>query len=96
MIKPRFQFSLQGLLLAVVLLSGPMLLLGPRSNDDDPIISLIGPVQVRRDGPIEVQRGTVRISQGNKQTAIRANRIVVKQDGTAEVYGHGTMVQTNR
>ncbi len=95
MIKPRFQFSLKGLLLAVVLLSGPMLLLTPRSNDDDRIIAMFGPVQVGRDGSIEVQRGAVRISQGNKQTEIRANRIVVQKDGTAKVYGHGTMVQTN-
>jgi hypothetical protein len=96
MIKPRFQFSLKGLLLAVVLLAGPMLLLRPRSNDDARIIAMFGQVQVARDGSIEVQGGAVRISQSNKETEIRANRIVVQKDGTAEVYDTGTMVQTTR
>jgi hypothetical protein len=96
MIKRRFQFSLKGLLLAVVLLAGLMLLLRPHANDDARIIAMFGPVQVRRDGSIEVQGGSVRMSQGNKQTEIQANRIVVQSDGTAEVYGPGTMVQTTR
>jgi hypothetical protein len=96
MIKPRFQFSLKGLLLAVVLLAGPMLFLRPRANDDARIIAMFGPVQVGRDGSIEVKGGSVRISQGNKQTEIRANRIVVQKDGTTWVNGHGTMVQTTR
>ena len=96
MIKPRFQFRLEGLLLAVVLLAGPMLLLRLRAIDDAPIIHMFGPVQIGRDGSIAVQGGSVRISQGNTQTEIRANRIVVQKGGTVEVYGHGTMVQTTR
>ena len=96
MIKPRFRFSLKGLLFAVALLAGPMLLLRPGVDDNARMIAMFGPVQVRRDGSIEVQRGLVRITQGDKQTEIRANRIVVQKDGTAEVYGHGTMVQTTR
>jgi hypothetical protein len=96
MIKPRFQCSLKGLLLAVVLLAGPMLLLRPRSHDDARIIAMFGPVKVGRDGSIEVQGGAVRISQGSNVTEIRAKRIVVQQNGTADVYGHGTMVQMTR
>ena len=95
MIKPRFQFKVKGMLLAVALLSGPMLFLRPSTKGDAPIIEVFGPVQVRPDGSIEVQGG-VRISQGTKQTEIRANRIFVKKDGAAEVDGHCTLVQTTR
>jgi hypothetical protein len=96
MIKSRFQFKIKGLLLAVALLAGPMLFLRPLANGDAPIIDVFGPVQLGQDGSIEVQGGSVRISQGNKRTEIRANRIVVQKDGTAEVDGHGTIVQTTR
>ena len=96
MIKPRFQFKVKGLLLAVALLAGPLLFLRPLANGDAPSIDVFGVVHVGQDGSIEVQGGSVRISRDNKRTEIRANRIVVQKDGTAEVNGPGTLVQTTR
>jgi hypothetical protein len=96
MTKRRFQFKIKALLLAVALLAGPMVFLRPLPTGDAPIIDAFGPVHVGQDGSIEVQGGSVRISQGNNRTEIRANKIVVQKDGTAEVYGPGTLVQTTR
>ena len=96
MFKTRFQFKIKGLLIAVALLAVSMSFLRPCPKGDAPIIDLLGPVQIRQDGSIEVHGGAVRVRRGNEQTEIRGNRIVVRKDGTAEVYGHGTMVQTTR
>ena len=95
MFKPRFQFKLKGLLILVALLAGPMMFLRPRATNDSPVIDLFGPVQIGQDGEIEVQGGAIRIRQGDTRTEIRANRIVVRTDGTAVVEGNGTIVQTD-
>jgi len=96
MSKPRFQFKIKGLLLTIALLAGLMWFLRPIATSDSPVIDFFGPVQIGQDGTIEVQGGSIRISQGNKQTEIRANRIVVRKDGTALVDGNGSIVQTAR
>jgi hypothetical protein len=94
--KPRFQFKLKCLLIVVALLAGPMMFLRPPATSDSPVVDLFGPVHVAQDGRMEVQGGAVRISQGNTRTEIRANRIVVRKDGTALVEGNGTIVQRDR
>ena len=96
MFKPRFQFKIKGLLPAVALLAASLRFFEPFANGDAPIIDVFGPVQVGRDGSIEVHGGSIRIRQGNSQTEIRANRIVVQKDGTAEADGPGTLVKTSR
>ena len=96
MFKPKLQFKISGLLIAIALLAGPMLFLRPAANDDTPTIEFFGPVEVGKDGSIRMQGGFVRINQGKKQTEIRANRIVVQKDGTIGVDGAGTIMQTAR
>jgi hypothetical protein len=96
MSKRRFQFKIKGFLIAIALLAGPMLFLRPSATDDAWTIDFFGPVQVGKDGSFQVQGGSVRINQGDKQTEIRADRIVVQKDGTVEVDGAGTMIQTAR
>jgi hypothetical protein len=96
MFKRRFQFTIESLLIAVALLGGLISFFRPVENGEARIIDFFGPVQVAQDGSIEVYGGSIRIRQGNGQTEIRSNRIVVQKDGTAEVYGPGMMVQTSR
>jgi hypothetical protein len=93
--KSRFRFTIKGMLIAIALLAGPMLCLRQPTDGDVKTISASGSVEIRRDGSIEVHGGEVWFNQGNKQTKVQANRIVVQKDGTAEVYGHGTIVQTS-
>jgi hypothetical protein len=93
MMKPRFQFRLKGLMLAVAIVAAPMLLLSPAPKRNTPVMELIGNVLIGRDGSIEVQGGSVRVGQDGQRTEIRASRIVVKNDGTTEVFGPGTILQ---
>jgi hypothetical protein len=96
MFKPRFQFKIKALLIAIALLAGSMSFVRPLTRGDAPIIDLFGPVQIGKDGSVAVHGGSVRIRRGNEQTEIRGSRIVVRRDGTAEVDGHGTIVQSTR
>jgi hypothetical protein len=96
MSKPRFQFKIKGLLLAIALPAGLMWFLRPLATIRSPIIDFFGPVRIGQDGTIEVKGAAVRINQGITRTEIRGNRIVVDKDGTTEVYGNGTIVQTAR
>ena len=91
--KPRFQFRLKGLMLAVAIVAAPMPLLTPASERNTPIIEVFGNGVIGRDGSIEVQDGAVRVGQDGEQVEIRASRIVVKKDGTTEVFGPGTILQ---
>ena len=93
MMKPRFQFRLKGLMLAVAIVAAPMPLLTPASERNTPIIEVFGNGVIGRDGSIEVQDGAVRVGQDGEQVEIRASRIVVKKDGTTEVFGPGTILQ---
>ncbi len=93
MSKPRFQFTIKALLIAVALIAVPLSFLRPAANGDAPIIDLFGPVQIRQDGSVEVQGGSVRIRRASERTEIRATKIVVQKDGTAMVYGPGVMLQ---
>jgi hypothetical protein len=93
MMKPRFQFRLKGQMLAVAIVAAPMLLLRPTSERNTPIIEVFGNGVIGRDGSVEVQDGAVRVVQDGEQVEIRASRIVVKKDGTTEVFGPGTILQ---
>jgi hypothetical protein len=93
MMKPRFQFRLKGLMLAVAIVAAPMMLLAPAPKRNTPIIELFGNVVIGRDGSVEVRDGEVRVGQDGQQTEIRASRIVVKKDGTTKVLGPGAILQ---
>jgi hypothetical protein len=93
MMKPRFQFRLKGLMLAVAIVAAPMLLLTPASERNTPIIELFGNVVIRPVGSVEVRDGAVRVGKDGQRTEIRASQIVVKKDGTTEVFGPGTVLQ---
>jgi hypothetical protein len=92
--KARFQFTLKRMMLVVALLAGSRLFLRPSTVSGPPMIAVSGPALFQPDGSVEVQRGAVWISGDDKQTEIRAERIVVPKDGTARVYGPGTLRQT--
>jgi hypothetical protein len=91
MMRPRFQFRLKGLMLAVAIVAAPMLLLTPPSKYNTPIIKFIGNVMIGRDGSVEVRDGAVRVGQDGEQSEIRMSRIVVKKDSTTEAYGPCTI-----
>jgi hypothetical protein len=93
MMKPRFQFRLKGLMLAVALVAALMPLLMPASERNTPTIEVFGNGVIGRDGSVEVQDGAVRVGQDGQPTEIRASRIVVKKDGTTEAYGPCAIVQ---
>jgi hypothetical protein len=94
--KYQFQFKLMTMVLVVALLSVPMLLLKSLTRRDTTIVAVCGAVHFRQDDAFEVKAGAVRIRQDNTQTEIHADRIVVQRDGTAEVYGPGTIRQMPR
>jgi hypothetical protein len=93
MMKSRFQFRLQGLMLAVAILAAPMLLLAPAQERNTPIIEVFGNAVIGRDGSLEVRDGAVRVGRDGQRTEIRASRIMVKKDGTTEVFGPGTILR---
>jgi hypothetical protein len=93
MIKPRIQFQLKGLMLAVAVFAALMLLLTPMSERNTPIIEVFGTGMIGRDGSVEVQDGMVRVGRDGERAEIRASRIVVRKDGTTEVFGPGTILQ---
>jgi hypothetical protein len=93
MTKPPFQFGLKGLMLAVAIVAAHMLLLLPAPKPNTPLKELIGNFLIGRDGSAEVPDGAVRVGQDRHWTEIRASRIIVKKDGTTEVFGTGTILQ---
>jgi hypothetical protein len=96
MSKPRLQFKVKGLLIAVALLAGALSFLRPFAIDGAPVIEVFGPAEFGQDGSVTVRGGSVRIIRGREKTEVRANRIVIRKDDTVEVDGRGTIVQTTR
>jgi hypothetical protein len=96
MARLRFQFTLKASLIAVALIAVPLSFLRRSADGNVQVIHLLGPVHIGQDGTIEVRGGSVRIRRANEQTELRANRIVVMEDGTAVIYGPGSMLQTRR
>jgi hypothetical protein len=94
--KRRFQFQLRGLMVAVAIMAGLMVLLTPAPERNAPIIRVFGKCVIGRDDSVEVQDGSVRIGEDGEQAEIRASRIVVKKDSTTEVFGPGTILQRVR
>jgi hypothetical protein len=96
MSKPRCQFTIKALLIAVAVLAGFLWFLRPHHNDGAPIIDVFNSaLKVQRDGSIEVHNGSVRIKRGGQTTEIRANRMVLRKDSTVEVYGPATLLQVS-
>jgi hypothetical protein len=96
MSKPRFQFNINALLIAVALIAVPLSFLRPSSNGNARVIDLFGPVRIRQDGSVEVRGGSIRMRHGDQQTSIRASTIIIHKDGTAHAVGAGSIVQTQR
>jgi len=93
---PRMRFTMRQMMVAVAIVAAPMLLLTPESERNTPILEVFGNGVIGRDGSVEVQGGAVRVGQDGEQAEIRASRIVVKKDGTTEVFGPGTILQSAR
>jgi hypothetical protein len=94
--KRRFQLRLRGLMIAVAIVAGIMLLVTPASERSAPIVMVFGHCVIGRDGSVRVQDGSVRVREDGEQAEIRAGGVLVKSDGTIEVFGAGTLLQRVR
>jgi hypothetical protein len=101
---PRLQFKMRNMLVVVALLAVPMMYLKHLASSDWQLVHLRGGehIYVRgtvhkiKNGLVEVKGGAIRAGQGNKETQLQADRIVVKTDGTADCYGDCTVQQRTR